>query len=305
MVLVALQTFFADALLTERAVLPARLRALITTYMEIFAREEGHHLIDNIFQEVEHFLLTRTHHDVFNTPNDTRRPRLAFARQLRIGGDGSHLVSRNLQFGDNRNEVIGSILHHLFDFLLRVEALVLRAFALDACRADLGQLRVLLDFDTPALVVSQMPVQAVDFEQRQNVDVSLHILHGHEMAARVEHDAAIAEARFVFDAHGSGRPRDAFHGRGTFNLGRQQLHERLHTIEKSLRFLSLDLHALGGNVERVALVIDIERFVERQRDVALVSHLDVVARGCFHLVREKFRDGFRLRAGRPESSALT
>ena len=273
--------------------------------MEIFAREEGHHLIDDILEEVEYFLLTRTHHNIFNSPNDTRRPRLAFARQLRIGGDGCHLVSRYLQLGDDGNEVVGSILHHLFDFLLRVEALVHCAFALDACRTDLGQLRVLLNLDAPALVIRQVPVQAVDFEQRQDVDVSLHILHGHEMAARVEHDAAIAEARFVFDAHGGCRPCDTLHGRGTFNLGRQQLHERLHTVEKSLRFLGLDLDALGGNVERIALVIDIERFVEHQRDVALVGHLDVVARGCFHLVREEFRDGFRLRAGRPESGALT
>ena len=79
MLAVGLQSFVLDAFLAGRTMLPAGLRTLVATDVEILAWEERHYLADDVFQEVEHVLLTRTHHDVLNTPNHSWSPLLALA----------------------------------------------------------------------------------------------------------------------------------------------------------------------------------------------------------------------------------
>ena len=59
----------------------------------------------------------------------------------------------------------------------------------------------------------------------------LYILYRDEMAARVEHDAAISETRFVFHGHARSRPGNAVNNSLAFDLSRKQLHECLHTVE--------------------------------------------------------------------------
>ena len=76
---VGLQAFVLDAFLAGRTMLPAGLRTLVATNVEILAWEERHYLADDVLQEVEHVFLARTHHDVLNTPNHTWSPLLALA----------------------------------------------------------------------------------------------------------------------------------------------------------------------------------------------------------------------------------
>ena len=61
--------------------------------------------------------------------------------------------------------------------------------------AHLGQLRVLLDLDAPALVLGEVPVEDVELVQRHQVQVLEQELLGHEVAAHVEVAAAPGEAR--------------------------------------------------------------------------------------------------------------
>ena len=131
MFLVALQTFGFDACLTTRTILPADFRALVTTNMEVFTRKERYHLVDYIFKKLKHVFLARTHHDVFHTPDNTWRTRLALTRKFRISSDSSHLVSRQLQLRNHCDKMVGRIFNHLLNFFLRIITAMLETFTLD------------------------------------------------------------------------------------------------------------------------------------------------------------------------------
>ena len=96
-------------------------------------------------------------------------------------------------------------------FVLRIEsavwlAVILARVAADdgllALRPDLRKARVLPDLDAPALIVGQVPVEAVYVVQGEHVDVCLDLLDGEEVARDVEVHAAVCESRRVGDRHG-------------------------------------------------------------------------------------------------------
>ena len=94
-------------------------------------------------------------------------------------------MSRKLYLGNDRDETIRRVFNDILHLLLGIEASVLGTLAIDALRADLGQFRILLDLDTPSLVVGQVPMHAVDLEQGQYIQLLLDILYRDEMAAGV------------------------------------------------------------------------------------------------------------------------
>ena len=173
-------------------------------------------------------------------------------------------MSRKFDFGNDRDEAVCRIFDDLLDLVLCVETAVLRSFAINAFGTDFRQFRVFLDLDAPALVVRQVPVHTVDLEQSQYIQVFLHILYRDEMTARIEHDTTIFETRFVFHRYAGSRPGNAADGCRAFDFGRKQLHECLHAVEQALRCLCLDCHAFRSDIQRVALVVYIQRFVDCQ-----------------------------------------
>lgn len=94
-------------------------------------------------------------------------------------------MSRKLYLGNDRDETIRRVFNDILHLLLGIEASVLGTLAIDALRADLGQFRILLDLDTPSLVVGQVLMHAVDLEQGQYIQLLLDILYRDEMAAGV------------------------------------------------------------------------------------------------------------------------
>ena len=74
---------------------------------------------------------------------------------------------------------------------------------------DGGELGVLENFDAPALVVGEVPVESVEFVEGEGVDVAEDVLFGEEVAGAVEEDAAPRVAGGVFDV-------EAGEGEGVF-----------------------------------------------------------------------------------------
>ena len=70
-----------------------------------------------------------------------------------------------------------------------------------ALRTHFYELRVLLNLDSPALVLGKMPVESVDFMNGQYVQIVLNVFYTEEMTTHVEVNAAIGECRSVFDVH--------------------------------------------------------------------------------------------------------
>ena len=71
-----------------------------------------------------------------------------------------------------------------------------------ALRTDSDELRPLLDFDAPALVVSEMPVEDIHIVHGQQVEELLHECDGEEMTRAVEVHTSPREPRTVRDHHG-------------------------------------------------------------------------------------------------------
>ena len=68
-------------------------------------------------------------------------------------------------------------------------------------RADLGELRVLLDLHPPALVIGKMPVEAVELVDGHDVQIPLNLLDREEMPGAVKVHSPVGEARLVLDLH--------------------------------------------------------------------------------------------------------
>ena len=133
-------------------------------------------------------------------------------------------------------------------------------------------------------------MHAVDLEQGEYVELFLDVLHGDEVAARIEHDAAIAKAWLILDAHGRSCPGDTFHYGWVLDLSGKQLQERLHTIEKTLRCFRFDGDIGSGHVQGVTLIVQIELTVDQEREAvgcSFVCHADLIASSCVQLGSEE------------------
>ena len=90
--------------------------------------------------------------------------------QFRVSGKGSLHVSRKVDFGNNGDVAFGCIIYNFFGLFLGVEstvrfAVVFAGVTSDDCfcsvSTDFSQFRVFFDFQTPTLIVGDMPVEAV------------------------------------------------------------------------------------------------------------------------------------------------
>ena len=151
-------------------------------------------------------------------PRDLERP--ARARELGVRGERGLGVAGHLDLGHHGHVPLGRVGDHVPHLVLRVEPAVPDPVERPADlrppepadqgsgppRADVRQLGVPADLDPPALVLGEVPVEHVHPVERQRVDVLLHELHGEEVTARVEHQAAPGEPRMVDDLDAGNRP---------------------------------------------------------------------------------------------------
>ena len=203
-----LQTFSLDALLAVGTFLPAILRTFVPTNVEVFAREEGYNFIKHILDELEGRLLTSAIDIIFDTPDITHDilTTIGEAGKLRVRGDSTHTVTWHLDLRDDRHKAILSIADDLTDLILRIEATIAAAISFDTPSTDLGKAGILLDLDTPALVIGKVPVKLIDLEHRDDINVLLHLIYREEVAAYIDHHTAILEGRLIRNTNGRDRP---------------------------------------------------------------------------------------------------
>ena len=203
-----LQAFSLDALLTVGTFLPAILRTFVPSNVEVFAREEGYDFIKHILDELEGRLLTSAIDIIFDTPDITYDilTTIGEAGKLRVRGDSTHTVTWHLDLRDDRHKAILSIADDLTDLILRIEATIAAAISFDTPSTDLGKAGILLDLDTPALVIGKVPVKLIDLEHRDDIDVLLHLIYREEVAAYIDHHTAILEGRLIRNTNGRDRP---------------------------------------------------------------------------------------------------
>ena len=178
--------------------------------MDVLGREDVHDLGEDILQEGEGLFLAYAK-DIFgHAPAGPNLIGTAGAAQFRIGGEGGDHVAGQVDLGDDGDVALGGIGHDLAHLVLGVEAAVADAVVGVEVLADAGsvapgthfrELGVLFDLHAPALVLGEVPVEAVEFVGGGDVDIALGLLDAPEMAAGIQVDAAVVETRGVQDAH--------------------------------------------------------------------------------------------------------
>src|SRR5690606_18792130 len=126
---VALQLVFVrqplptNHFLRQRALLPPFLRRLISADVNVLAREDGHHLGENILQECKRPLLWTVNILVYS-PLGANLERAIRAGQFWIRGNCGQSMPGKLDLGDHGDKALPGVLDDLARLLLRIVAAV-------------------------------------------------------------------------------------------------------------------------------------------------------------------------------------
>ena len=248
-----LQTVFFHACLAVRALLPVGLFYFITADVYVFIREEFDELSVNILAEFKGRILTRTYRR-----REGRSPTGFFETGYSVVvADGCKHVARHIEFRNDVDAANLGISNHFLHVFLGVETtikgitfhhlnLVGRNFiiriVLLGCILDtvtvvvvefspsalFGKERVLLDFESPTLVVGQVPVEFVELIECHEVKEFHDFFLGVEVTGNVEHQATPTETRCVLNLNGRDAPTHVYLA-VRFDFSREELTEGLDT----------------------------------------------------------------------------
>jgi len=151
-------------------------------------------------------------------------------------------VARHVDLGDDADTAGAGVLDDVAQVVVRVD--LARGVGVP------GHLRVGLDGDGPRLRVVEVPVQDVELGQGHGVELLVDLGDGQEVAARVDHDAAVGVERRILDANG------LLDEVATVAVVDDELLERGEGVEGAPDGLGRDADGVrvGGDVERVRLV---------------------------------------------------
>ena len=170
MILIRFQAQRFDTCLTFRTFLPSYLRTFVTTYMDILWREDFNQFAIYIFQEFQNLIVAGTKYIIGYSPLSPNFIRSTGTTQFRISGKGSQHVSRKVNLRNNSDITFCGIIYNFLSLFLCIEStigciVIFTGVTSDdrsrSLRTYFRQLRIFLDFQTPSLIVSDMPVQTV------------------------------------------------------------------------------------------------------------------------------------------------
>src|SRR5439155_20840192 len=168
--LLILEPELLHARLRGRAFLPLPFRDLVATDVDELGGEEREHLLENVLEEREDVVADAE--DVLgDAPIRLDLVLDAGVAELGVRRDRGASMSGHLDLWDDGDPAVGRVPHDLADIVLCIETAVRHARELALCgipreRRDhavlppgayLGELRIPLDLDAPALVLGEMP----------------------------------------------------------------------------------------------------------------------------------------------------
>ena len=232
--------------------------------------EDAGHVAEDAFEEVDDLVLADIEHVVGDAARQAHAVLLRWvATEFGIGGDGSHHVAGEVDFGKDFDVALGSVGHDFAELVLRIvhAAAVLRIVIESGGGAGIGertaahgsylrQTGIFGDFDAPALVVGEVPVEAIHLVEGHDVEHALNLLHTEEVARHVHHETAMTEEGAVLNADIGQGP---FYGIAARELGieegaGEQLTQGLEGVEEACGGGGLDGDALGRHVKVVGFL---------------------------------------------------
>ena len=281
--------------LTFCVALPLRGGAFVAADVEVVVREEGNEFGKNVLGKLHSGGVGHVEHVGGNAAVDPHRGSgLGVAAIFGVRSHGGNEVTGHIHLGNYLDVAFLGISHHVLNLLLGVEVRAVNLIGpigavLEVgdigvrCRcADGGELWILLDLHAPALVVGEVPVEAVHFVIRHHVEHALHLFHGEEVAGHVEHETAIGKARLVLNGDaGQGVLGDGGVLLAGHDIGGQNFLDRLEGIVETKHALGTHGHLALVDHEVVSTFVHragIERHVKK-RSLSIGLCHGVVARG--------------------------
>ena len=190
------------------------------------------------------------------------------ARKFRIGSQCCGCMSRHFNFGNDRNETVGCVLHNFLYFFLRIIAslffsivtpwkIIIRVsyLSLFTIRTYFSQFRVFLYFYSPSLVICQMKMEFIQFIECHQIKKLQHFLFGQKITSYIHHSPTMRETGSIRNAD-SRNPNLSFVFPVTIINGcRHELQQRLDTIKKSGgSFIGRYIYPIGRNLQCIGLI---------------------------------------------------
>ncbi len=241
------ETFFLNAAGTVGVCGPLTRGALVAADVQIPVGEHLGYVAEHALEEVDDLVVAHVEHVLRDAAVHAHLVGLRrVAAQFGIGRDGSHHVAGEVNLGDDFNVALLGISHNLAQLVERIEAAaaILRVVVVFgagfererglAHGTDGGQLGIFGDFHAPALVVGQVPVEAVELVDSGHVEQLLDFVHREEVARHVEVETTVTHERFVLDGEAGQCPRGGIaHLRRAVDGSRQKLLQGLYSIEET------------------------------------------------------------------------
>ena len=243
--------------------------------MEILAGEDVAKLAENGLQEFEGGVLTGAEDIRRHSPDSpdfvvsAGLYALARAAEPGVGRQRRDHMAGEVHLRDDGDAELGRIFDHVAHLflgvetamalaveaeLLRLEAALVADDGLRAPCSDFGEERVGLDLGAPALVLGEVPVEAVELEGSHHVEDLLDLVHREEVAAAVQMHSAICEARFVLDLAARQLPFGFLIAGVAVDGNGHELLEGLDRIEETVVRVRLDHGFLFIDIDGVSLV---------------------------------------------------
>ena len=279
-----LEAKLLDLSLCFGAVLPLNFRTFVAANMDELAREERDDFGQDVLEEFDRAWLG-VEYVLVDSPVGENFERLVAVSKFWVGGYRSLCMARHLDFGHDCDVSLLRVLDDFFDVFLRIEAAMRDAVKLEFLRitrmstvhgflsesANGGQFRISLDFDSPALIVGQVPMECVQLVNGHCVDELLHILFREKVSGRVEHRTTIGKTRMILNLDTRHFPFDGSL-LGAINLGRKKLAKGLISIEQTCIGAARHQDAVFAHSELVAFRTEIFKlFVELDHDARLIG----------------------------------
>ena len=165
-------------------------------------------------------------------------------------------MAGHIDFGDDGDVALSCVLHNLAGLVLSVVTSI-RSVVVDIAvmakhssltfGPKLGEPGILLDFQSPSLVLSEMPVEGIHVVQCHKVDALFDKRQREIVTAAVKHETAIAETGLVGDGS-----RRQLHLLYAFCHYGQRFAKRLYAIEYSIGGTTLDGDSLTVHCDDIA-----------------------------------------------------
>ena len=212
---------------------------LIAADVDVRVREQGFHFRDQGVDKPVDILIERIHGGFVYAPAGLRPVGAGGGHQLGIGQRDSADVTGKIEFRHHADAQLARVFHHAADILLAI---------IPTCGTLSMQFRQRSGFNSPGLIIGQVPVQDIVFGRCHAIELALDGRDRKKAPRGIDQQPAPGIARVIDDTH-----------RGQIAVAivveRHQLQEGFQSVQCAPGRRRVQARTAGANLQAVALVV--------------------------------------------------